>query len=211
MKGRLLNSLRHTGIVRESDSKKDQRHEILAALVLKVKAGDPQAFDRLFQETVERTVRLVRSLTRQHHLIDDLIQEIYLIVWQKLSWLNDPKSFQCWLNRVTVHRTYRLMEQDRKKSSAASFEETQREPESPPDADPGERLPLLLDLQSAFTKISKEEQALLVLREVHSFSYEELAETLAVPLGTVRSRLHFTRKKLLRHFRSHVEQKKVQP
>ncbi len=175
-------------------------HQALAELVRRVKNGDRQAFEALFQATVDRTRNLVRSLTRQHHLVDDLIQEIYVLAWQKIAWLRDPKTFQAWLNRIAVHRTYRLMDTDRKTGWAGSLEASKKDPRSPVDCDPGQSLPLLLDLQSAFKKISKEDQALIVLREVHAFSYEELADILAVPIGTVRSRLHFTRKKLLRHF-----------
>ena len=158
----------------------------LSTWVRRAQAGDSSAFETL----VERTRGLVRKtaypLLRDDQ-VEDVVQETYLIAYQKLHHLRDPQAFQGWLVRIALHVTYSvrkktplLAEPDQHVSSPDStLAATQR-----------------LDLKSALSLLKEDDRNILILREMLQLSYDEISMALRLPVGTVRSRIHYGRKKL---------------
>lgn len=142
-----------------------------------------------FEEVVKRTTGLARKTAFplvKPHQVDDVVQEAYLTVYQKLHHLRDPKAFQAWLARIVIHACYAL----RKKTPAVA------EPDDVAAPDTTDPVATRLDLRAALNKLKEEERNVLIMREFLKFSYEEIAYVTRLPVGTVRSRLHYGRKKL---------------
>jgi RNA polymerase sigma-70 factor (ECF subfamily) len=142
-----------------------------------------------FEEVVRRTTGLARKtafgLVRPHE-VDDVVQEAYLTVYQKLHHLRDPKAFQAWLARIVIHVCYAL----KKKQPALA------DPDDVSTPDTTEQVATRIDLRAALAELKEEERNVLIMREFLKFSYEDIAYTTRLPVGTVRSKLHYGRKKL---------------
>ena len=142
-----------------------------------------------FEEVVRRTTGLARKtaygLVRPHE-VDDVVQEAYLTVYQKLHHLRDPKAFQAWLARIVLHACYAL----RKKAPIVA------DPDDVSTPDTTEHLATRMDLRAALAELKEDDRNVLIMREFLKFSYEDIAYATRLPIGTVRSRLHYGRKKL---------------
>lgn len=142
-----------------------------------------------FEELVERTTGLARKtafpLLRPHQ-VDDAVQEAYLVVFQKIHHLQKPEAFQAWLARIVIHVCYAL----RKKTPLTA------EPDDVSSPDTTASVATKLDLRAALNQLKEEDRNVLIMREFLKLSYEEIAYATRLPLGTVRSRLHYGRKKL---------------
>ncbi len=158
----------------------------LANLVRTAQAGDSGAFETL----VERTRGLVRKtafpLLRTDQ-VEDAVQETYLIVYQKLHHLRDPNAFQSWLVRIALHVTYALQKK------TPQLDDLDRDIAT---SDSTAAVSQRIDLKSALARLKEDDRNILILRELLQFSYEEISLALRLPVGTVRSRIHYGRKKL---------------
>lgn len=163
-----------------------KREEPLSAWVKRAQAGETYAFEEL----VNRTRGLVRKtaypLLRDEQ-VEDVIQETYLVAYQKLHHLRDPDAFQAWLVRIALHVAYAL----RRKTPLLA------EPDRAlPSADSTVAASQRLDLKAALGQLKESDRNILILREMLQLSYEEISLALRLPVGTVRSRIHYGRKKL---------------
>lgn len=157
----------------------------LESLVKRAQRGDADALE----EVISATFRLVRKLAAPllpACAVDDAVQETYLIVVQKLHYLQNPAAFRSWLSRIALHVCYGW----RRKSRPT---EELSEAHAVTDLAQSDQR---LRLQSALNVLSKNDRDILILREYLGLSYEEIADVLVLPEGTVRSRLFNARKRL---------------
>ena len=164
----------------------DDAINVLGRLVPAVKKGDSQASRELFNVTAEGVRKLAYSLVGPEHC-DDVLQESYLLVFQKIHQVREPARFRSWLYRLVLYVAYRYRKREPKWEQIDTDLEGGAQPEDVLNT---------IELQKALAKLKQEDRELLILREVASFSYEELAHLLRVPKGTVRSRLHKARSRL---------------
>lgn len=166
-------------------------------LVQGVRAGDHMAFEALYQATGPSMRRLIGSLERDPVTAEDLVQETYELIWTKIRMLRDPATFWGWVRRIAVNLTVRRQSQREKKGWLSFLSNSTNEPA----VDPFASVPGRLDLEAGLARLAATDRAILVLRELHGLSYEELADILGLPIGTVKSRLHSARKKILEQLR----------
>ncbi|MDQ3555015.1 MAG: RNA polymerase sigma factor [Chloroflexota bacterium] len=159
----------------------------MVALVRRAQRGDDEAFSRLVVLTTPRAAATARLVLGSLAAADDALQDAYLRAWHQLPGLRDPERFESWLRRIVVttclnHRraTHRL------ERALGRFAHEQADQGHGPDADPagGE------SLDSALSTLTREQRALLTLRFGEELNSQEIAATLGIPAGTVRSRLH---------------------
>lgn len=156
-------------------------------IIRKILADDQQAFEQLVEES-HRLVRKVAAPLLPAWAVDDAVQETYLVVYQKLHHLNDPQAFPAWLSRIALNVCYKW--QRRKK------ETTEVQPEHAV-AEPEESG---VDMRAALAELSYKERNALLLREYIGLSYDEIADAMNIPLGTVRSRLSKARERVRKFF-----------
>lgn len=165
---------------------------VLQQLLLRLRDGDETALEPLIRETQGMAFRLARTVLRDTHACQDAVQDAYLIVYREIGRLRDPGAFRTWFARIVLNRCRRML----RHQPARSLEDlTEAEtPSTPTGADTVEQR---YDLRRALATLTETNRSVLMLREVMQFSYEEIAEALSIPLGTVKSRLADARRRLL--------------
>ncbi len=183
------------------------------SLVREAKTGDKAAFGKLVNKYYEMVYAVVFGVLHHREAAKDVAQEVFLKVFRELTGFEGKAKFKTWLYRVSVNAA---LDQVRKRRPSESLDATDKsaDDDEPPvvitDKSPGPRdraaqreLRVLLD--QAIEQLSADHRAVLVLREWQELSYEEIAETLGVEIGTVMSRLHYARKKLGELLKGKVE------
>jgi RNA polymerase sigma-70 factor (ECF subfamily) len=154
-------------------------------------AWTPPSWEEIVREHSTRVYRLAYRLTGNQHDAEDLTQEVFVRVFRSLSSYT-PGTFEGWLHRITTNL---FLDQARRKQRIRF--------DGLPD-DVGDRLPgkepgperawehnnLDYDVQHALDALPPDFRAAVVLCDIEGLSYEEIAATLDVKLGTVRSRIH---------------------
>ena len=149
--------------------------------------GDTQAFERVFHHT-QALARKIAYTILPKDLVEDAIQESFILVYRKLKQLKEPEAFAGWLSRLVLHTSYRLASKNPKQDQMPSEI-------SAKDSEKDQVLDSLV-LRQALSRLPQKDRDILILRELLGLSYEEVAFALKISLGTVRSRLHSARKKL---------------
>ena len=144
-----------------------------------------------------RVYRLAYRLTGNPHDAEDLTQEVFVRVFRSLSSYT-PGTFEGWLHRITTNL---FLDSARRKQrihfEGLADEIAHRLPGSEPTpAQAFDDTHLDDDVQAALKALPPEYRAAVVLCDIEGFSYEEIAVTLGVKLGTVRSRIHRGRAQL---------------
>ena len=166
-------------------------------LIAQTLDGCPSAFGQLVRKYQDRLYHaLVHTLGNEHDA-QDVTQEAFLQAYTKLNTFQHAARFYTWLYRIAFnlamnHLRRRRPERfsDHKPGADGHWERTLA---SPPEEDPLERQETCGQVQRALQRLAEDFRAILVLREMEGYSYEEIAEVLQLPIGTVRSRLHRAR------------------
>lgn len=161
-------------------------------------AWSPPSWDSIVRDHGARVYRLAYRLTGNRHDAEDLTQEVFVRVFRSLSSYS-PGTFEGWLHRITTNLFLDgARRRQRVRVDALSDEAAERlggaEQEAPERA--WEFTHLDLDVQRALDALAPEYRAAVVLCDIEGLSYEEIAVTLGVKLGTVRSRIHRGRAQL---------------
>ena len=170
----------------------NERFEGLADgfLVLEARGGDREAFRLLTERWQERLWRQARRVTRREDLAWDATQETWLAIVGSLEHLQDPARFGAWALSIVTRRALDVLRRgSRLEPLPESGEPVLQEGPNPGD----ERLERMRD---AIDSLPAEQRALLSLHHAEGVALEDIAEHLAVPLGTVKSRLHTARERL---------------
>jgi RNA polymerase sigma-70 factor, ECF subfamily len=171
------------------------------ALVERVKRGDVKAFEMLVVKYQRRIERLIGRMVRDVDLVPDIAQETFIRAYRALPQFRGESAFYTWLYRIAVNTAKKaLMELKRdplvfESSSASSDEddETSRRQTEPSDTATPEALLASKEIAStvnaAIEALSEDLRQAITLREIEGLSYEEIAEVMNCPIGTVRSRI----------------------
>src|SRR5262245_6864017 len=180
-----------------------------AALVLRAQQGDETAFARLMDQHLDRVWTLVWRVLRHREDTEDVVQEAFLSAWRSLPGFRREARFSTWLQTIAVSRAlnHRARGAERVRRASTPFAttgdpaleaaRTAPAPLEPADDRPAasplrllESAELRARLALCLEKLPAEWRAVLALREgVDASSYAEIAATLGLALGTVRSRL----------------------
>jgi len=164
-------------------------------------AGQPEwnlpTWEDIVRTHSARVYRLAYRLTGNPHDAEDLTQEVFVRVFRSLSSYT-PGTFEGWLHRITTNL---FLDWARRKQrirfEGLADEMVHRLPGSEPTpAEAFDDSHLDDDVQAALKALPPEYRAAVVLCDIEGFSYEEIAATLGVKLGTVRSRIHRGRAQL---------------
>ena len=154
--------------------------------------GDREAFGVLVVHTSDRLYAIATRILRDSELAEDALQSALLTAWRQLPTLRDPDRFDAWVRRLLVHACY--AEARRQRSWAANVRVL---PVDGPAAPDGSLSVIDRDaLDRAFRRLTVEQRATFVLHHHVGLSLVETAETLGIPAGTARSRLHYATRTL---------------
>jgi RNA polymerase sigma-70 factor (ECF subfamily) len=156
-------------------------------LVTRAQRGDEGAFTSLAVAVGDRLHAVAHRILRDTDLAEDATQQALLNVWRDLPQLRDPARFEAWSYRLLVRACY--AEGRRTRRWAPNLRLL---PADEPMAADG--LSTVVDrdqLERGFRRLSIEHRAVVVLHHYLDMPLDQVAETLGVPIGTVRSRLHY--------------------
>jgi RNA polymerase sigma-70 factor (ECF subfamily) len=155
-------------------------------LVIRAQHGDEQAFESLALAVGGRLHALSHRILRDIDLAEDATQQALLSIWRDLPQLRDPGRFDAWSYRLLVRACYTEGRRTRRWAPNLRLLQTDQ-------SAGGEDLGSVVDrdqLERGFRRLSIEHRAVVVLHHYLDMSLDEVADTLGVPTGTVRSRLH---------------------
>jgi RNA polymerase sigma-70 factor (ECF subfamily) len=162
-------------------------------LIGRAREGDSRAFDRIVQTHLGVVWRVVWRILRHREDTEDVVQEVFVTAYRSLSGFRGEAKLSTWLHRIAVTRALNHLEKSEEKRRRAS-DPTDREAADGPVAigtplSALEAKELMRRLADCLEKLPAAWRAVLALREADGSSYERIAETLRIELGTVRSRL----------------------
>ena len=160
-------------------------------LVERARGGDRDAFALLVHQVSDGLFAVAFRILRDVGLAEDALQNALLTTWRQLPQLRDVDRFEAWSRRILVHDCY--AESRKKRRWTANIRALEREPETP---DSSRALADRDELERIFRRLSLEQRAVFVLHHYVGLSLVEVAETLEIPAGTARSRLHYATRAL---------------
>ncbi len=172
-----------------------------ALLVERVKQGDVKAFEMLVVKYQRRIERLVGRMVRDVDLVPDIAQETFIRAYRAIPQFRGESAFYTWLYRIAVNTAKKfLMELKRDplvtESARASRDDDDDSSRVENELSDGETPDAVLASKQiaaavnfAIEALSDELRQAITLREIEGLSYEEIAELMNCPIGTVRSRI----------------------
>ncbi|MEV4556143.1 RNA polymerase sigma factor SigE [Kitasatospora sp. NPDC049285] len=151
----------------------------------------PPSWEEIVEAHSARVYRLAYRLTGNQHDAEDLTQEVFVRVFRSLSTYT-PGTFEGWLHRITTN-LFLDMVRRRQRIRFDSLAEDAAERLASREPSPAQHFSdthFDADVQQALDTLAPEFRAAVVLCDIEGLSYEEIAATLGVKLGTVRSRIH---------------------
>lgn len=170
-----------------------------AQLIERTLAGDSAAFGDLVHKYQDRLYNTMSHIIGNSDDALDVVQEAFILAYVKLNTFQQSSRFYTWLYRIAfnVGASHR-----RKRRPVASIDlDREQFGEEPVAAQDGPELRFAreerrLRVWEAIERLGDEHRDVIVLRDIDGCGYEEIAEILDVPIGTVRSRLHRARNQL---------------
>jgi RNA polymerase sigma-70 factor (ECF subfamily) len=161
-------------------------------LVEDAREGDREAFASLVAQVSDSLYAVAFRILRDTGAAEDALQNALVSTWQQLPHLRDADRFEAWAHRILVHACYG--EHRRRRLFKAHVQIIDMN--SPSSADDSRLLADRDELEHAFRQIPVDQRAVFVLHHYLGLPLVEVAETLGIPAGTARSRLHYATRSL---------------
>jgi RNA polymerase sigma-70 factor (ECF subfamily) len=161
------------------------------SLVERAQRGDREAFTSLAFELSDRLFAVAHRILRDFDSAGDALQVTLLRIWKDLPGLKDPDLIEAWAYRILVRACHDALRKQRRQAPALHLLAADGA-----EADPAISVADREQLDRAFARLSAEQRAAIVLQYYRDLTLTEIAVVLQVPVGTVRSRLHYAKRAL---------------
>lgn len=165
--------------------------------VARAAAGDVSAFERIYQAHLPRVHSLVRRMAGGRDT-EELTQDVFVRVWQKLGSFRGDSAFSTWLHRLAVNVVIERFRTEavRRQRMHDGEEIFQTLP------GPSRSRDLSMDFETALTKLPDGAREIFVLHDLEGYKHQEIASLLDISAGTSKAQLHRARMMLRRHLGS---------
>lgn len=173
-------------------------------MIARCKKGDREAFNKLMETYHKQVFNISYGMLSDYEDASDAAQEVFVKVWRSIAGFKGEASFTTWLYRICANvcndilrkrqrrgMTVSLDADDGDKNPASELPSEAPTPEESLEADERQRL-----VRAAIDSLSDEFRTVIVLSDLQQLSYEEVANVLKIPTGTVKSRLNRARNAL---------------
>ncbi len=161
-------------------------------LVERAMTGDTDAFASIVSSAIDGCYALAYRILRDPDRAQDATQQALLGAWRDLPNLRDAERFDAWLHRLVVNACYTEARGERRHVARVRLLQM----DLPTSPDVARSVATRDDLNHAFRQLSPEQRAVVVLYHHLGYPLTEIAETLGIPVGTARSRLHYAVRQL---------------
>lgn len=180
-----------------TDTTRTGENELDSALVERVQGGDKRAFDLLVRKYQHKVIGLISRYVRSHPECEDIAQEAFVRAWRAIGSFRGESAFYTWLYKIAVNTAKNHLVAMKRRPPADDIDASDAVfmggAERMQDSATPEREMMRQEIeQSVFSTVQalpEELRTAITLREVEGLSYEEIAETMGCPIGTVRSRI----------------------
>jgi len=164
-------------------------------LVSRAQSGDRNAFSELVRAHAQGVLHVIYRMCGDMQVSEDAAQETFIQAWLRLPSYRPRASLRNWLYRIAVNTAIDMLRKEKRILPGAVDDLALTDPGPGPEARvaSSERAEAV---QVAVLALPDASRAVLVLREYEGLSYQEIAEALDIPVGTVMSRLNYARKLL---------------
>jgi len=175
--------------------KKISNKEIDLSLVRRAKKGDYTAFDLLVLKYQSRVIATAFKFVKEKQLAEDIAQEAFIKSYKSINSFREESSFYTWVYRITVNTAKNYLVSSKRRDEVAisdlssddSFKPKKLDVDSPQEILKANELRDLIF--ETLSSLGEETRTALSLREFDGLSYEQIAEIVQCPVGTVRSRI----------------------
>ena len=166
-------------------------------LVARVQKGDKAAFDLLVRKYQHKIAKLVSRFVRDRSEVEDVTQEAFIKAYRALGGFRGESAFYTWLYRIAVNTAKNYLESLGRRAPGSNVEldgaEQSEAAEGLREQATPERYLLTEEIAAtvrrALENLPEDLRTAITLREIEGLSYEEIAEVMDCPIGTVRSRI----------------------
>ena len=162
--------------------------------------GDQSAFEQLVRLYEKRVYALTSRMCRNPADAEEAAQEAFLAAWQGLPFFRGDSSFSTWLYRLASNACVDILRREGRHQPNLSLDDEDAAIDLPDSAlsphDEAERSELRQQIEDGLAALPPDYRQVLILRELHQRSYDEIADILSLDLGTVKSRINRGRKRL---------------
>lgn len=196
-----------------------QAIDVDAPLVEKAQRGDQRAFDMLVIKYQRRIERLIGRMVRDVDLIEDIAQETFIRAYRALPSFRGESAFYTWLYRIAVNTAKKALAglvrdpvltesamkslADEEEGGGSPIENEMSTGESPESLLASQQIAAAVN--EAIDALSEDLRQAITLREIEGLSYDEIAEMMHCPIGTVRSRIFRARESIAARLRPLLE------
>ncbi|ARP87340.1 RNA polymerase sigma factor RpoE [Bordetella genomosp. 9] len=172
--------------------------DIDAELVARVQRGDKKAFDLLVLKYQRKIMRLLSRMIRDPAEIEDVAQEAFIKAYRALPQFRGESAFYTWLYRIAINTARNWLASSGRRPSAPNAVENEdgetfNETDNLSDISTPESMVASREIaetvNAAIQDLPEELRTAIVLREIEGMSYEDIAQSMGCPIGTVRSRI----------------------
>ena len=184
-----------------------------APLIERVKRGDVKAFEMLVVKYQRRIERLIGRMVRDVDLIPDIAQETFIRAYRAIPQFRGDSAFYTWLYRIAVNTAKKTLVELKRdplitESARASHDDDDETSRTENELSDGETPEAVLaskeiasTVNAAIEALSDDLRQAITLREIEGLSYEEIADLMNCPIGTVRSRIFRAREAIAQRLR----------
>jgi len=162
------------------------------SLIRRCRSGDAGAFEELISPYMQKAYETAYRMSGNHADAEDIAQEALIKAYRSLASFDGRSAFSTWLYRI-ISNTAIDIARSRNRRPTSPLDSIGDRPDPYPDGNPADCAEAALlqeDIQSALLQLPSEQRAVLVMRDIHDYSYQEIAQTLGISVGTVKSRVH---------------------
>ena len=170
--------------------------------ITRAQQGDRQAFGELVELHRPGVLNVVYRMCGDPALAEESAQEAFIRAWQNLRRYDARFAFRSWLYRIALNLATDVLR--RRKETVALDDDLRTEEAEGPEATV-ERNERAERVRQAVLGLPPASRSVLILREYEDMTYQEIAEALDIPLGTVMSRLNYARQQVRQNLRRYLE------
>ena len=172
--------------------------EINQDVLTRATQGDIAAFEMIYQATSRFVYNVALRMAHHPQDAEEITQEVFLIVYEKLKNFRYESSFKTWVYRITVNYAINYMRRSSKERlREVDYDETQDQRSSPPEIrEKVEQEEQQRKMEGWLQSLDPQQKACVILRSIEGLSYQQIADIMKTNINTVRSRLKRARERL---------------
>lgn len=174
------------------------------SVVIKMSQGDAQAFSALFKKYASKVFSLGLYLTKSHSLAEEIVQDVFIKVWENRSQLHDVHSFHSWLHVVCRNTCYNYLRKKAHNRLALLAFYNKATDTVPAPQDIAELKEMEAFIEAAIQKLPPQQQKVFRLKKIAGKKTAEIAKELNISTHTVKEYLKIAQKAVKSNFETSI-------